>query len=83
MKLIFNNEQGANWVLTRSHFLSNSEFYGGVYISPDRTPEEQRKHSDLVKNLKMKIQENPGKFWFIRDGKIQSREHIGHSIYNK
>jgi hypothetical protein len=45
-----------------------------VYISPDRSPEEQEKHRELVAEMKQKASEDPEKHYFLLKGEIFYRE---------
>ena len=45
-------------------------FYSKVYVTPDRTPEQRKIHSDLVLQLKQKILSDPSRRWTIRKGKV-------------
>ena len=47
-------------ILKNAAKLKQSENFGTVYLSPDRTPEERRKRRQLVEQFKLKRSENPG-----------------------
>ena len=56
IRITLDNPHVAQVIIDSAHVLKDSEIYKGVYISPDRTLEEQRKHNELhVKKLKEKI----------------------------
>ena len=41
-----------------------------VYSSPDRNKQEQAAHSKLVPKMKTMMKEDPNKFYFIRNNKV-------------
>ena len=41
-----------------------------VYLSPDRNKQEQAAHSKLVAEMRTMIKEDPNKFYFIRNNKV-------------
>ena len=41
-----------------------------VYLSPDRNKQEQAAHSKLVAEMRTMIKEDPSKFYFIRNNKV-------------
>ena len=41
-----------------------------VYLSPDRNKQEQAAHSKLVAKMRTMIKEDPSKFYFIRNNKV-------------
>ena len=41
-----------------------------VYLSPDRNKQEQAAHSKLVAKMRTMIKEDPNKFYFIRNKKV-------------
>ena len=43
-----------------------------VYLSPDRNKQEQAAHSKLVSEMRTMIKEDPSKFYFIRNNKVNS-----------
>ena len=49
-----------------------STAFKDVYISMDRTPEQQKYHKDLVIELKKNIKSSPDRYWYIRNDKIYS-----------
>ncbi len=48
--------------------------FRSVFISPDRSPEEQAAQRTLVAELKKKKEELPGQRHYIRGGKVCSSE---------
>lgn len=75
IRVKFDNPEISKIIVNNAHLLKSNMEYRGVYISPDCTSEEQKIHSMLVKQLKEMISEVPDKFWFIRNGKVDSRPH--------
>ena len=55
--------------MKRKNLKTHYEYYD-VYISPDRTPDQQKAHKELVKKLKEKIQKEPDRRFYIRGGQI-------------
>ena len=45
--------------------------YSKVYVTPDRTPEQQKRHRELVNHLKLKIKLEPSRRWVIRRGEVE------------
>ena len=61
-------------ILKDSTKFKTSTMYSKVFISPDRTPEERIEHSELVREMKSKIQSDSSKHWKINKGKVVSVE---------
>ena len=58
-------------ILVAASKLRNCEGeFHSVYLSPDRTKEEQSAHTKLVKEMKELLAKDPSKYYFIRNGKI-------------
>ena len=57
-------------VLKCSKNLKSSSDYNHVFVSVDRSPDQQKQHKELVKKLKDKITEQPRKRWYIKNGQI-------------
>lgn len=47
-----------------------------VYLAPDRTREQQLAHGKLVKEMKELISNNPSKYYFIRNNKINCIDKV-------
>ena len=41
-----------------------------IYVSPDRNKQKQAAHSKLVAEMRTMIKEDPNKFYFIRNNKV-------------
>lgn len=59
-----------------SKLLREIEKYRNVYISIDRTYEQQKEHKKLVTQMKSNMRDHPEKYWFIKNGNISSRQRI-------
>ena len=55
--------------------------YGNMYIAPDRTLEEQKQWSKLVKELKSQIEKSPHYVWKIRGGKVINSGAVEYPVY--
>ena len=56
--------------MKKSKGLSKIESRKSVYLAPDRTKEEREFYSQLTKEMKTKMEADPGHYYFIRDRKI-------------
>ncbi len=72
VRVSFNSPEAAAEVLRESKGLKQTEDYKGVFVSPDRTPEERAERKKLVVLLKEKIKAEPQQYHFIRSGTICS-----------
>ena len=64
----------ASDVLKNAHKLRATSRYRTTFLAPDRSPKEQEVHKNLVKELRTRIEDEPTRWWFIRDGQILSAE---------
>ena len=64
----------ATQLLKKVSALRKSERFKDVYVCPDRTIEQRAQHRKLVSDLKAKIQEEPERTHYIRDGEIWSKD---------
>jgi hypothetical protein len=53
-----------------SHLRDCGLHYDNVYVTPDRTSDQLTAHKALVKQLKKAIEDQPGRRWIIKLGKI-------------
>ncbi len=74
VKVSFQSPESAISVLAGAKSLKQTVELKGVFVSPDRTPEERAERKRLVVVLKKKIQYESGKYHFIRNGKLQCSE---------
>ena len=72
VKVTFCNSPTARLVLTKAKALRKTESYSTVYITPDRTPEEQEAHRELVKELKRRTLEQRTHRHYISRGQVWS-----------
>ena len=69
------NEAIASRILKNASRLKDSRLHYNVFIAPDRTPEELKARARLVKQLKLKIKQEPTTKWVIRnDGVVSAGE---------
>ena len=54
--------------------LRGTKKYKNVYISMDRSPEQQKVHKELITRLKQSMRNHPDKYWYITNGSICSRQ---------
>ena len=59
-------------ILRGAKHLKNSGSNKNTFIAPDRTQEERAAHKKLVEKLKEMMNEDPGKYHYIRRGAIRS-----------
>ena len=61
-------------ILRRAKNLRDSENYKTVFINPDRTLEQRSAHRELVKQLKLKRNQEKDKRHYIKNGQIYSSD---------
>ena len=54
----------------KEKILKKTNYYYDVYMAPDRTPDQQKNHKELVEKLKKRIKETPDKRLYIKNGEI-------------
>ena len=59
-------------ILRKDKNLRDSDHFKFVFISPDRKQEQRTEHRELVKQLKLKRDENTDKRHYIKGGQIYS-----------
>jgi hypothetical protein len=57
-------------ILRSAKKLKETDNYGSVFLSPDRSPEERKLRREAVASLKQKLTAEPDDRHFIRDGKV-------------
>ena len=72
IKVKLNSSDAVVQVLRNSGKLRRNDPFRSVYISPDRTKEEQASHRKLVEEMKEKIKTDPSNYHFIRNKTIVS-----------
>ena len=76
VKVTMDNPVVVSELLKKSRDLKNSTDHNAVYLKPDRTVEQRRKHRELVNELKQSIKDSPDKRHFIRNGEICHEENV-------
>ena len=61
-------------ILKYCKVLRGSGTYKNVYISMDRSIEQQKVHKELILRLKQSIRNHPDKYWYIKNGNLCSRQ---------
>ena len=74
VRVTFTSPEAAAEILKESKRLKEIREYSRVFISPDRTPEERAARRKLVEALKKKVQEQPDKHHYIRNGTVCSTD---------
>ena len=57
-------------MLVKAARLKNIERRKHVYLAPDRSKEEREFYAKLTLEMKQKMKEDPGKYFYIRNRKI-------------
>ena len=70
VKVTLRSPEAARQVLAQSRKLRQIPRRETVYICPDRTPEERELYTKLNNEMKKKIEQQPGQYFFIRNWKI-------------
>ena len=71
IKVQFRASSDVDLLLRRACKLKSSEEFSGVYLAPDRTPEQRAAHNKLVQHMKELIIKDNSKHYFIRDNKVR------------
>ena len=72
VKVTVCNPSIARNILAKTKVLRKTEQYKNVFVTPDRTPEQQEEHRELVKELKRRTTEQPSHRHYISGGKLHS-----------
>ena len=75
VKVCFDSPEDALLAVTNARNLKFSEKHRKIFIAFDRDSEERARRRELVKSLRKRREEEPGRFHFIYKGEICSREH--------
>eukprot|EP00116_Pleurobrachia_bachei_P007154 sb/3467416/ len=70
LKITFATRETQLMILRKKTKLRDSEVFGRVYISPDLTPEEREARGILVKEMKERKAQNPGKSFVIKGREV-------------
>ena len=74
VKVTMDNSVVVSELLRKSRDLKKSQDHSAVYLKPDRTLDQRRKHRQLVNELKQCIIDSPNQCHFIRNGEICDEE---------
>ena len=74
MKVTFSTISGAHLCIRHSKDLKGHDYWGDIYINPDRSPTERKEIKKLVDEMKTKIACDPSVFWKISKMKLVSFE---------
>ena len=70
VKVTLRSPEVARQILANSRKLRQVTGRKAVFICPDRTPEEREFYSKLNEEMKKKMKDDPGQYYFIRNKKI-------------
>ena len=73
VKVTFHSSETAASVLRNGKNLRGTRF-SRVFMSPDRTREEREERKHLVSQLREKVRSDPGRYHYISNGTVCSRE---------
>ena len=76
VKVTMDNSVVVSELLRKSRDLKKSQHHSAVYLKPDRTLDQRRKHRELVSELKQSIIDSPNKRHFIRNGEVFHEETV-------
>ena len=71
IRVTFEKSEAVHDVLKSSKSLKTNHEFSRVYISVDRSKEQQARHRELVKTLRKLISEQPEKHWYIQNNEIK------------
>ena len=70
VQVTLSSSEEVHEVLKLGKQLKKSDLYFGVYVTLDRTPDQQKKHKLMVEKLKERIKEMPERKFYIKGGEI-------------
>ena len=70
VQVTLSSSEEVHEVLKLGKQLKMSDWYFGVYITLDRTPDQRKKHKIIVEKLKERIKEIPDRKFYIKGGEI-------------
>ena len=76
VKVTMDNPVVVSELLKKFRDLRNSADHSAVYLKPDRTVEQRRKHCELVNELQQSIEDWLDKRRFIRNGEVCHEENV-------
>ena len=74
VRVVFTSSQNAQNILVKSRNLRHADKFKRVFLSPDRTVEERERQRGLVLQLKKKMEEDPLRKHYIKNGLIMSAD---------
>ena len=80
VRLEYHNSGDVDFALAHSSKLKNSTKHSAVYLSPDRTKEQQLAHKALVKKMKELICSDPNKHYYIKNNKVLSTDKLNVTV---
>jgi hypothetical protein len=75
VKVTLDSSSVVSDLLRKSKDLKRTD-YDNVYLKPDRTQEQRKKHRELVAELKRNIQDSPDKHHFIKNGEVCHQDKV-------
>ena len=70
VKVILSSSTVAAQITSCSRRLRQVEKFRSVFVSPDRSPDQRRVQKDLVKEMKGRMEREPDRKFYIRDGQV-------------
>ena len=70
VKVILSSSTVAAQITSCSRRLRHVEKFRNVFVSPDRSPDQRRVQKDLVKEMKGRMEREPDRKFYIRDGQV-------------
>ena len=70
VKVILSSSTVAAQITSCSRRLRQVEKFRNVFVSPDRSPDQRRVQKDLVKEMKGRMEREPDRKFYIRDGQV-------------
>ena len=81
VKVVLDNSTAVSEILSKSKDLKGSVF-DGVFLKPDRTLEQRRKHRELVAEMKRSAKDSPDKHFFIKNGEVYHQDKAKQDLAN-
>ena len=74
IKVTFETTEAVHEVLKSSKSLKSTPDLKHVFVTADRSEEQQTRHKKLVQQLRDKIREHPNKHWYIKNNSVKCSE---------
>ena len=81
VKVVLDSPAVVSDLLSKSKDLKHSVF-DRVFLKPDRTLEQRRKHRELVAELKQSARDSPDKHFFIKNGEVCHQDKATQDMAN-